>query len=87
MIIGSLVNEDISIKGFLNGEDPKSTAMALNQIGSSIKINGTNAYISKRDVPFISPKSSVDLGNSGTGIRLLMGLISSLNIRSYTCWR
>ena len=62
VIIGSLVNEDISIKGFLNGEDPKSTAMALNQIGSSIKINGTNAYISKRDVPFISPKSSVDLG-------------------------
>ena len=82
LIIGSLVNEDISIKGFLNGEDPKSTAMALNQIGSSIKINGTNAYISKRDVPFISPKSSVDLGNSGTGIRLLMGLISSLNIRT-----
>ena len=80
LIIGSLVNEDISIKGFLNGEDPKSTAMALNQIGSSIKINGTNAYISKRDVPFISPKSSVDLGNSGTGFRLISGLIAGQEI-------
>ena len=38
VIIGSLINEDLSIKGFLNGEDPISTAMALNAIGSSIKI-------------------------------------------------
>ena len=38
VIIGSLINEDISIKGFLNGEDPISTAMSLNSLGSSIKM-------------------------------------------------
>ena len=53
VIIGSLINEYISIKGFLNGEDPISTAMALNSIGSSIKINATNVKIFKRDKPFI----------------------------------
>jgi len=82
VIIGSLINEDISIKGFLNGEDPISTAMALNSIGSSIKMNATNVEIFKRDEPFISPESDIDLGNSGTGIRLLMGLISSLGINA-----
>ena len=82
VIIGSLINEDISIKGFLNGEDPISTAMALNSIGSSIKMNATNVKILKRNEPFISPKSDIDLGNSGTGIRLLMGLISSLDINA-----
>jgi 3-phosphoshikimate 1-carboxyvinyltransferase len=52
VIIGSLLNEDIEISGFLNGEDPISTANALNAIGSSIKINGTSVSIKKRDIPF-----------------------------------
>ena len=82
VIIGSLINEDLSIKGFLNGEDPISTAMALNAIGSSINISGTDVKILKRDMPFISPETDIDLGNSGTGIRLLMGLISSLDINA-----
>ena len=81
-IIGSLINEDIIIKGFLDGEDPISTVLALNAIGSSINMDGTNVQILKRDQPFISPESDVDLGNSGTGIRLLMGLISSLDINA-----
>jgi 3-phosphoshikimate 1-carboxyvinyltransferase len=62
VIIGSLINEDLSIKGFLNGEDPISTAMALNAIGSSINISGTDVEILKRDMPFISPETDIDLG-------------------------
>ena len=82
VIIGSLLNEDIEISGFLNGEDPISTANALNAIGSSIKINGTSVSIKKRDIPFKDPSVNVDLGNSGTGMRLMMGLISSLGIKA-----
>ena len=37
VIIGSLLNEDIEINGFLNAEDPISTVNALNAIGSSIQ--------------------------------------------------
>jgi 3-phosphoshikimate 1-carboxyvinyltransferase len=80
VILGSLLNEDIAIEGFLNGEDPISTANALNAIGSSITINGTSVIIEKRNTPFKKPETEVDLGNSGTGMRLMMGLISSLNI-------
>ena len=82
VIIGSLLNEDIEISGFLNGEDPISTANALNAIGSSIKINGTSVSIKKRDIPFKDPAVNVDLGNSGTGMRLMMGLISSIGIKA-----
>ena len=82
VIIGSLLNEDIEISGFLNGEDPISTANALNAIGSSIKINGTSVSIKKRDISFKDPSVNVDLGNSGTGMRLMMGLISSLGIKA-----
>jgi 3-phosphoshikimate 1-carboxyvinyltransferase len=82
VILGSILNEDIVIEGFLNGEDPISTANALNAIGSSIKINGTSVIIEKRNTSFKKPETEVDLGNSGTGMRLIMGLISSLNIEA-----
>ena len=82
VIIGSLLNEDIKIDGFLNAEDPISTVNALNAIGSSIQVNNTSVVIKKRSIPFISPERNVDLGNSGTGMRLMMGLIASLDIHA-----
>ena len=78
VIIGSLINQDMTIEGFLNGEDPISTINALNAIGSSIEINNTSVTIKQRETAFSSPKDDVDLGNSGTGMRLMMGLILSL---------
>ena len=36
LIVGSLSNQNISISGFLDGEDPLSTLRSLNQIGSNI---------------------------------------------------
>ena len=47
VIIGSLLNEDIEINGFLNAEDPISTVNALNSIGSSIKVNNNSVVIKK----------------------------------------
>ena len=82
VILGSILNEDITIEGFLNGKDPISTVNALNAIGSSIRVNGTSVTIQKRHTSFKKPKIEVDLGNSGTGMRLMMGLISSLDIKS-----
>ena len=40
LILGWLLNKNITISGFLNAEDPLSTANALNQISDSIQING-----------------------------------------------
>ena len=82
VIIGSLINENITIEGFLNGDDPISTINALNAIGSSIQIKDTSVYIKRREVPFISSDNNIDLGNSGTGMRLMMGLIGSLGINA-----
>ena len=80
VIIGSLINENITIEGFLNGDDPISTINALNAIGSSIRINNTTVNIKRREIPFTSSDNNIDLGNSGTGMRLMMGLIGSLGI-------
>jgi len=80
LIIGSLLNCDLKISGFLDAEDPNSTMKALNNLGSSITKDNNIVSISHRLKPFSNPSSFLDLGNSGTGMRLLTGFISGLNI-------
>ena len=80
LIIGSLLNCDMEIEGFLDAYDPNSTLSALNKIGASITKNNNNVTLSKRAHSFIDASEVLDLGNSGTGIRLMLGLVSGLGI-------
>ena len=82
LIIGSILNCDMEIDGFLDSADPNSTLNALNEIGASIKKEQEKVYLSKRHILFNEPINDLDLGNSGTGARLILGLISGLGLRS-----
>ena len=82
LILGALLNCDMEISGFLEANDPNSTLNALNEIGASIKKRGSKVILCKRELPFIKPSQNLDLGNSGTGMRLMMGLISGLGINA-----
>ena len=82
LIIGSFLNCDIKITGFLNAQDPLSTMKALNEIGALINKDGDLVEIKKRSRSFNTAESPIDLGNSGTGIRLLTGFISGLNLKA-----
>ena len=82
VIIGSLLNCDMKVNGFLNADDPIATVNALNAIGASISINGTEAILKKREILFNDSKQDLNLGNSGTGSRLLLGFISGLGLKS-----
>ena len=80
LIIGSLLNCDMEIEGFLDAYDPNSTLNALNNIGASITKNNNSVILTKRSNSFINASEELDLGNSGTGIRLMLGLVSGLGI-------
>ena len=82
LIISFLLNSRIEIKGFLDAQDPNSTLMALNGIGAFIQKDDGLIYSSKRDEYFKSPTKDLNLGNSGTGMRLILGLISGLGINA-----
>ena len=82
IIIGALANQGISISGFLKGEDPLSTLSALNQIGADISMTNNIVNINKRENPFNNPSNSIDLGNSGTGMRLMMGIIAGSSLKA-----
>ena len=72
----------MEISGFLDANDPNSTLNALNEIGASINKSGSKVILCKRELPFIKPSQNLDLGNSGTGMRLMIGLISGLGINA-----
>jgi 3-phosphoshikimate 1-carboxyvinyltransferase len=78
LIFSALANGISNISGLLEGEDVLRTAKALNQMG--VKINKNNNGIWQvNGVGYCGlqkPKEVLDMGNSGTSIRLLMGLVS-----------
>ncbi|MDA9954950.1 3-phosphoshikimate 1-carboxyvinyltransferase [Gammaproteobacteria bacterium] len=83
LMISSLINEPIKIKGFLDGEDPLSTMHALNQMGAEIEIHPKNVIQVKKSLTgFVEPIDPLDLGNSGTGLRLMLGMIAGLGIKT-----
>jgi 3-phosphoshikimate 1-carboxyvinyltransferase len=82
LIIGSLLNCNMEIEGFLDAYDPNSTLKALNKIGASIKKNHNSIVLTKRTNAFIDASDELDLGNSGTGVRLMLGLVSGLGINA-----
>lgn len=67
------------ITGLLEGEDVLSTASALRAMGVHIRQKGDIWEVDGVGVGgFAEPKTVLDMGNSGTSTRLLMGLVSTL---------
>ena len=86
LMIGALMNQEMTIDGFLHGEDPLSTMNALNQIGSDITIDENGLVnLHKRKYIFQSCDAPLDLGNSGTGLRLMLGLTSGIGLNLSFC--
>ncbi len=86
LMIGALMNQEMTVDGFLHGEDPLSTMNALNQIGSGITIDENGlVHLYKRKYIFQSCNAPLDLGNSGTGLRLMFGLTSGIGLNLSFC--
>lgn len=69
------------IAGLLEGEDVLATAMALRQMGATITRDGNDWIVDGVGVGgFLQPAGALDMGNSGTSTRLLMGLVASQSI-------
>lgn len=67
------------VEGLLEGEDVLSTAAALRAMGARIERDDAGAwYIDGVGVGgLLQPEVALDMGNSGTSTRLLMGLLAS----------
>jgi len=86
LILGAFMNQDMVIDGFLHGQDPLSTMNALNQIGAGISVDEDDrVLLRKRNQSFHNSDNVLNLGNSGTGLRLMLGLTSGMGLKASFC--
>lgn len=67
------------ITGLLEGEDVLATAAAMRQLGARIERSDDGTWIvdGAGVGSLLEPKQALDMGNSGTSTRLMMGLLAS----------
>ena len=74
LMFGAIAEGVTRITDLLEAGDVMSTATALRAFGVSIEREGAEWVV--RGGAWSDPERALDLGNAGTGVRLLMGLIS-----------
>jgi len=79
IMLSSLAVGESRISGLLEGEDVLSTAAAMRAMGASVERLGDGEWrVHGVGVgSLLQPQSALDMGNSGTSTRLLMGLVAS----------
>ena len=81
IMFGSLADGKTEIKGFLEGEDALATLAAFREMGVNIE-GPENGHVIVHGVGMNglkAPKEALYLGNSGTSMRLLAGLLAGQN--------
>ena len=84
IMLGALADGVTRVSGFLEGEDALATVAAFRAMGVAIEgpqdgtviIHGVGLH------GLTAPAEALDLGNSGTSIRLLAGLMSGQSFSS-----
>lgn len=79
LILGGLAAGETTVSGLLEGEDVLCTAEAMRALGVDIRRADTGVWhVFGKGVGALSePDRVLDMGNSGTAARLLMGLVAA----------
>lgn len=77
-MLGALADGETTIRGFLAGEDCLATLKALRALGVDIDISDLNCIrVCGVGMQGLRPAAGpLDMGNSGTGLRLLAGILA-----------
>ena len=79
LIFGAMAVGETTITGLLEGQDVLDTAKAMQAFGATVTQHGPGAW-SVHGVGvggFREPADVIDCGNSGTGVRLIMGCMAT----------
>lgn len=82
LILGALAVGETKITGLLEGQDVLDTASAMRAFGAEVVQHGPGSW-SVHGVGvggFAEPSQVIDCGNSGTGVRLIMGAMATTPI-------
>ena len=79
LILGGVARGTTTISGLLEGADVLATAAAMRALGATVQ-RGDDGVWTVTGVPHLT-SAAIDCGNSGTGARLLMGIVAGHDIR------
>ena len=83
VMFNSIAQGDAKISNFLMGEDCLSTISVMRKLGVKIVVDGENVYTYGKGLDsLIAPQEILDVGNSGTTIRLMSGILAG---RDFNC--
>lgn len=79
LMLSALAIGETRISGILEGEDVLATAAAMRAMGADVSRHedGTWCVVGRGVGGLKEPASAIDMGNAGTGVRLLMGLVAT----------
>jgi 3-phosphoshikimate 1-carboxyvinyltransferase len=84
IMMAAVAAGESSVTGLLEGEDVLNTARAVRALGAGVERTGASAWtidgVGARG--FSPPAADLDFGNSGTGARLMMGLVGGHSVRA-----
>ncbi len=76
LMLGGLAKGSTKIKGLLESDDVMATLSAMRKLGADIEKHIDGAWtVAGVDSALRAPDSVLDMGNAGTGTRLLAGLV------------
>ncbi|WP_421657588.1 3-phosphoshikimate 1-carboxyvinyltransferase [Leptothermofonsia sp. ETS-13] len=86
LMLGALAEGETTIEGLLLGEDPRSTAKCFQAMGADIsELNTTLVKVQGIGLgQLLEPLDVLDAGNSGTTLRLMLGILASHPGRFFT---
>lgn len=83
IMLGSLANGITEVRGFLQGEDALATLKAFQSMGVDIQRQGDKVTIHGVGLHGLKkPNAALDLGNSGTSMRLMSGILAAQDFDS-----
>lgn len=78
VMLGALAVGETRVTGLLEGEDVMATASAMRAMGAQVEKHDNEWRIHGVGVGgLLQPQAALEMGNSGTSTRLLMGLLTS----------
>ena len=82
LILGALTVGETTVRGLLEGQDVLDTAKAMRAFGAEVEKDADGVWhVHGVGVGgFAEPDQVIDCGNSGTGVRLIMGAMATSNI-------
>ena len=87
LILGGLAIGTTRVSGLLEGDDVMATGRAMQALGADISRadDGVWHVTGVGTSGLVSPDGPLDLGNSGTGVRLLMGVVAGQPLTATFC--